>query len=261
METEIRIGAVSYLNTLPLLQGLRKHGAMKKMVLTTDYPARIAEDLLLGRIDIGLVPVAVIPRLDTPQMISEYCIGCNGPVASVAIFSECPIDELTCVWMDYQSRTSVTLARILLRDYWKVSPEIRVAHDDSYLVDIQGTIGGLVIGDRAFLQAQRSSYAYDLGDAWKKHTGLPFVFATWIANRPIDAAFISHFNDANARGLEDLDTIIREIPQQPYPLKKYFTENIQYIFDEGKNKGLQEFMRLLAATDLQYQRRASTDER
>jgi chorismate dehydratase len=219
---------------------------MERAVLTTDYPARVAQALMQGNIDIGLVPVAVLPRMASPRLISDFCIGCDGPVASVAIFGDRPIQEMRTIWMDYQSRTSVALARILLRDHWDLSPEIRIAEDESYIDSIGGDVGGLVIGDRAFRQARQSSHMYDLGDAWKQHTGLPFVFATWVAEKPIDPDFIRDFNDANALGLEDLDAVIREQSDPPCDLARYYRENIRYRFDDAKREGLRRFLELLS---------------
>lgn len=115
-----RIGAVSYLNTRPLLLGFAQEGFKNRIDLVKSYPANIAEDLLAGQIDIGLVPVAIIPELSNPHIISKYVIGANGAVASVALFSEVPIDQIKSIYLDYQSRTSVKLLKILLAQYWKV---------------------------------------------------------------------------------------------------------------------------------------------
>lgn len=245
LDTEIHIGAVNYLNTRPLLHGFRGHRVMQRAVLSTDYPARVAMALLQGTLDIGLVPVAILPAMDNPRLISDFCIGCDGPVASVAILADRPIRTLRTIWMDYQSRTSVALARILLRDHWAHAPEIRIADDDGYLDRIGGDAGGLVIGDRALRKTHDVSHVYDLGEAWKEHTGLPFVFATWVANKAIDPDFIQDFNDANALGLGELDAVIREQPDPPCNLARYYTENIRYRLDEAKREGLRRFLSLL----------------
>jgi chorismate dehydratase len=120
---KIRVGAVSYLNTKPLLFGIHRSPIFEKIELITDYPAKIAESLLDGSIDIGLVPVAIIPKLQEFHIISDYCIGAEGPVASVALFSEQPLEKINRVLLDYQSQTSVYLARILLKHYWKKDVE------------------------------------------------------------------------------------------------------------------------------------------
>src|SRR5690349_15610060 len=111
---KIRVGAVSYLNTKPLLYGITRSPIAERIELVTDYPAKIAASLLDGSIDIGLVPVAIIPKMHEFHIISDYCIGAEGPVASVALFSEQPLENVKKVLLDYQSRTSVSLARVLL---------------------------------------------------------------------------------------------------------------------------------------------------
>ena len=90
-----------------------------EIVLTTDYPSRIAQKLLDDEIDIGLVPVAIIPRMKEAQISTDFCIGCNGPVASVCLFSDVPLENVDNILLDYQSRTSVQLAKILLKEYFK----------------------------------------------------------------------------------------------------------------------------------------------
>ena len=119
MEKKIRIGAVSYLNTRPLLYGLKDHPVADRMILCEDYPARVATMLINDEIDVGLVPVAILPQLPEYHLISDFCIGCDGPVASVALFADETIDHLEEILLDYQSRTSVMLMKVLLRDYWK----------------------------------------------------------------------------------------------------------------------------------------------
>jgi chorismate dehydratase len=118
--TKIKVGAVSYLNTKPLLYGIKRHAVMHQIDLMESYPAEIARALIDGKLDLGLVPVAVIPKLKEHHIITDYCIGANGEVASVCIFSKVPLDEVKKVYLDYQSRTSVRLAQILLKEYWKV---------------------------------------------------------------------------------------------------------------------------------------------
>jgi chorismate dehydratase len=242
--SKIRVGAVSYLNTKPLLYGIRQSALLDKIKLTEDYPARIAEQLLDDTIDIGLVPVAIIPRMKEYYIVSDYCIGADGEVASVSLFSDVPVDRIEKVLLDYQSRTSVSLARILLKDFWKVSPEL-VNAGENYMEEISDAVAGVVIGDRALQQRKRSRYNYDLASAWKKMTGLPFVFAAWIANKPIDSEFLNAFNQANAYGLGMIDEIVKANPYEHYDLHTYYTKNISYELTADKKKGLNLFLELL----------------
>jgi chorismate dehydratase len=241
-----RIGAVSYLNTRPLLLGLAQEGFKNRIDLVKSYPAKIAQELLAGQIDIGLVPVAIIPQLTHPHIISNYVIGTNGAVASVALFSQVPIDEIKSIYLDYQSRTSVQLLKILLAQFWKKEVEF-LAATEGYIDQISGTTAGLIIGDRALDNLNKFPYMYDLGLAWKQHTGLPFVFAAWVANQPIPAEFMAAFDAANGYGLAHLEEVISLIPanEQVYDLHKYYTENISYVYDEEKKLGLNAFLNLI----------------
>ena len=233
---------MNYLNTKPMLYGITRHEVKDQMELLEDYPARVAQLLIEDRIDLGLIPVAATTRLSEWHIVSDYCIGCDGPVASVAIFSELPLSQITTIYMDYQSRTSVNLARILMKDYWKQEVEWVNAGGEDFRNKIRGAVGGVVIGDRALEQRLISPYIYDLGAAWKAFTGLPFVFAAWIANKPLPASFIQAFNEANRQGLEHLDEVIRENPYTAYDLGNYYRENISYILDDRKKEGIQVFL-------------------
>lgn len=241
LDKRIRIGAVSYLNTRPLLFGLKRSGLMDRIELVEEYPSRIAAMLLNDEIDVGLVPVAIIPRLKEAHIVTDYCIGAEGDVASVALFSEVPVEQVTRVLLDYQSRTSVNLARVLLKEYWKLDPVLEDAKED-FRDNISGTTAGVVIGDRALEQRKISAYTYDLAAAWKAHTGLPFVFAAWVANKPLPEDFTDAFNRANGYGIKHIGEVVAENPYDVYDLKKYYTENISYQLDDAKRKGLDLFL-------------------
>ncbi len=246
MNKRWRIGAVSYLNTRPLLLGIEQESFLSRIDLVKSYPANIAQDLLSGKIDIGLVPVAIIPQLSNPYIVSKYVIGTNGAVASVALFSEVPMEEIKTVYLDYQSRTSVQLLKILLSQFWKKEVEF-ISATEVYIDQISGTTAGVIIGDRALENLNRFPFVYDLGLAWKKHTGLPFVFAAWVANQPIPDEFITAFDAANGYGLIHLDQVITGVSEidQKYDLQKYYTENISYDYTSDKKEGLDLFLKLL----------------
>lgn len=241
---KIKVGIVNYLNTAPLLYGIRHSQVSNKIDLIEDYPSRIATLLLDGEIDIGLVPVAILPDLPKYEIVTDYCIGSNGPVASVCLFSDVPIQDIDRVLLDYQSRTSVALLKILLQSFWKVNPELVDANKD-YLSSIKGSTAGLVIGDRSFEQRQRSTYVYDLGEAWKKYTGLPFVFATWTASKLLDRDFVDEFNAANQFGIQHIQEVIDAAQFPLFDLKAYYTKFISYPLDEVKKKGLAKFLQLM----------------
>ena len=152
-----------------------------------------------------------------------------------------PLEQITTVLLDYQSRTSVLLVQYLLKEYWKLNPEFKKAGVD-FINEIKGTTAAVVIGDRAFVQRTISPYIYDLGEAWKNHTSLPFVFAAWVSNKPLPAAFIASFNEANEYGLQRVKEVVQENPFPVFDLEKYYSHYIQYRLDNEKRKGLQQFL-------------------
>jgi chorismate dehydratase len=242
---KIRVGAVSYLNTKPLLFGIHRDAElMQQIILTEDYPAIIAQQLIDDKIDVGLVPVAIIPQLQEHYIVTDFCIGAVGEVASVCLFSDVPISQVEKVLLDYQSRTSVALTKVLLHKHWHLNPVLEDAKTD-FRDNIMGTTAGVVIGDRAFEQRSKSAYIYDLAATWKDYTGLPFVFAAWVANKPLPNGFIQQFNKANAVGLKQLDEVIAGLSSPHYDLKTYYTENISYTLDDEKRSGLQRFLQEL----------------
>ena len=244
MERKIRVAAVNYLNTKPLIYGFENGLMQEEIELVTDYPANIAAMLISSKVDVALVPVATIPLLKEYYIISDYCIGTIGEVASVCLFSDVPLEEIETILLDYQSKSSVGLLKILLKKYWKINP-ILVAAEKGYEKSIAKNIAGLVIGDRAFAQSKQSKYIYDLGTAWKELTGMPFLFAAWIANKKLSESFIEKFNTANAEGFKHLPEIISKNICTDYSLEKYYTENISYNLDAEKLNALELYLKYL----------------
>ena len=221
-----------------------EQGPFKERIdLMKAYPAQIAQALLDDTIDIGLVPVAIMPFLANPQIVSKFVIGTEGEVASVALFSQVPMDEIEKVYLDYQSKTSVALAKILFKQFWKKEVEFLTA-TEGYMDQISGSTAGVIIGDRALASLNRFEHIYDLGSAWKQYSGLPFVFAAWVANKPIPEDFIEAFDAANGYGLSHLKDVIALIPdnEQVYDLHKYYTQNISYELTPEKRAGLKLFL-------------------
>lgn len=239
------MGAVSYLNTKPLIYGVKRSARLMEQIdLVEDYPSKIAAMLIDGSIDIGLVPVAIIPQLKEWHIVTDYCIGAEGPVASVCLFSEVPLEKIETVLLDYQSRTSVNLAKILFKEYWKLEPVFEEA-SENYQQRIKGATAGVVIGDRALQQRHISPYIYDLAETWTSFTGLPFVFAAWIANKKLPDGFINLFNDANGVGVNDIEAVVRENSYAFFDLQRYYTKHISYHLTPAKREGLNKFLRYL----------------
>lgn len=243
---KIRVGIVNYLNTRPLIYGLQRPPVSDLIELKGDYPSRLADMLMKDEIDVGLIPVAVIPQLPSCHIIGEHCIGTEGEIASVALFSEVPMDEIKRIYLDYQSRTSVALLKYLAKEYWGINPEFVQAVDEDYRKEIKGTTAGLVIGDRAFEQRKISTFIYDLGSEWKKITGLPFVFAVWVSVKELPQDFLREFDKANGLGLQYIDEIVEQTPFGLYDLSKYYKLHLSYHLDERKRAGMKLFLKYIS---------------
>src|SRR5215217_7144760 len=120
---KIRISAVNYLNSKPFIYGLENSAIRNEIELQLDIPSVCADKLEENKVDIGLVPVAILPELEEYHIISDYCIGADGEVGSVLLLSEVPLNEIKVIQLDYQSRTSVLLAQILAEKFWKIKPQ------------------------------------------------------------------------------------------------------------------------------------------
>ena len=248
MNEKVKVVAVSYLNTKPLVYGF-KQGMMKNEIeLIFDIPSKASEKLMNNEVDLGLIPVAAIPDLKEYYIISDYCIGATNPVASVCLFSEVPIEEIDSIILDYQSKTSVALLKILLKEYWNIQP-LFINSESEFHNEIKGNKAGLIIGDRALVQLNNFKYVYDLAEIWQLHTGLPFVFAAWVSNKKLSDDFVFNFNDVLKTSLSKMDEISKEINFPYYDLDKYYHYNLDYKLDQQKLEALELFWQKLKTID------------
>lgn len=218
----------------------------KNMQLSLDIPSKIVAKLAYHQAEIGLIPVAGLEDLDRYQIISDYCIGAVGKVKTVSLVSEVPLNEVETILMDYQSRSSVLLAKVLAKFYWKKEFNWENTCNDFQNKSIKGKTAGVVIGDRVFEIENRYKYNYDLSEEWFKFTGLPFVFAVWAATTPVSKQFEKIFNEALAFGIEKINEIA-QLEQSNYPdvdIYDYFENNISFNFDEAKKTGMKKFLEL-----------------
>jgi chorismate dehydratase len=175
----IRVGAVQYLNTKPLVHGLAGSG----LDVVYDLPSRLADRLAAGHLDVALVPSVELFRHPRHGIVSDACIACRGPVMSVKLLFRTAPSRVTTLAVDEGSRTSAALARILLAERFGITPRIAPLPIGSSSDDTTAD-AVLLIGDRALGPADcRGAFqlVWDLGDEWCRWTGLPFVFAVWAA--------------------------------------------------------------------------------
>ncbi|MGV3762410.1 menaquinone biosynthetic enzyme MqnA/MqnD family protein [Parapedobacter sp.] len=238
---KVKISAVSYTNTLPFIYGLQHSPVMDAISLSLDVPSTCAHKLIQGEADLGIVPVAALPIIPHAEIVSDYCLGATGAVNSVFIYSEKPIEAIKSLRLDGQSRTSNTLARILLRHYWK---------NETVSLVSGGAEAYVEIGDRTFGKQHAHPYVYDLSWHWQAFTGLPFAFAVWVANKPLESSFIQAFNDALAFGLDQRDALIAELPPRiDFDYRQYLMENIDYGYNEEKKQAVALFLSLMESLE------------
>lgn len=248
--TVIRIGAVSYLNTLPLVHGLRRDAA--RFDIRFDVPSRCAALLHEGSVDVGLVPSIEFLRGDY-AVAPGVSIASEGPVASVALFSKVPVEAIRRVALDTSSRTSATLVRILCAERFGLAPAFEARGPDlpAMLTDHDAA---LVIGDNALYadHARLGVLKIDLGEEWRAHTGLPFVWAFW-AGRPgaLSPAVCDALRASRDRGVEAYDEIAAAYAagdaRRETVARRYFRENMHYGLGEPHLAALERFYRSAAA--------------
>ncbi|OOQ62092.1 menaquinone biosynthetic enzyme MqnA/MqnD family protein [Mucilaginibacter pedocola] len=244
---KIRISAVSYTNTKPFLYGLQDSAIMDKIELSLDMPSDCAQKLIDDKADIGLIPVAATLSLPHWEIVSNYCIGTLGAVNSVFIFSNCDIKDVKTVQLDPQSRSSNNLAKVLMKNFWQVQPELIVGAED-YSTSTDPNTAFVQIGDRTFGKAEAYPFVYDLSAEWLKFTGLPFVFAAWIANKPIPADFMQEFDNALRHGLAHRHELLKELPQRAdFDLEDYLMHKLDFDLTEEKKKALYLFLDYIKA--------------
>lgn len=241
-----KISAVSYINTLPFVEGLNSEILKDYIEVSYDMPSICAEKVINGAVDIGLIPVAAIKDIGTANIISDYCIGAVDKVHTVCLFSEVPLAEIETIILDYQSRSSVQLVRILAKHYWNIDvvfEEGSVGYEEL----ICGTRAGLIIGDRVFEMESNFSFQYDLAEAWMNWKKIPFCFAAWVSNKDIDPAFIQIFNRALGDALDKIDIAIEKY-QPAFPaidLNDYYKNKISYKLTPQRRTSVNVFLNYL----------------
>lgn len=246
---KIRISAVKYANTYPFIYGITETGFDQKVILETDHPAECAEKLINRNVDIGLIPVAALPLVKEHYIITDFCIGAYGNVRTVLLLSNCPFEEIRNIYLDYRSRSSVSLTKVLAKYSWKREFRWNNTSKVFDFLNIGRDEAVVLIGDQCFEYENSFRYKTDLAMEWKNFSGLPFVFACWTANKRLDNKFIEEFNEALKSGVNNIDAVVEKFGKSGTItgeiLKTYLKENIDFIFNEEKKKGLKVFLELM----------------
>jgi len=243
----INVGAVAYLNARPLTLCLEEFVPAARIVV--DIPSRLADGLAAGDLDVALVPSIEYFRNPDFKIVSDACIGCDGPVESVKLFSRVPLERIQWLALDEGSRTSAAMVRILLKEKYDVEPASLSLPIGCPPEGIQAD-AVMLIGDRAMRPADaRFKYVLDLGEAWCGWTGLPFVFAMWIVRSGVKMDGLPEIlAAARDAGTARIDEIARqEAPRLDITedrCRSYLRDNLRFRMGRRERRGLERFRQL-----------------
>jgi chorismate dehydratase len=262
MPTAMRIGAVNYLNSKPLVYGLKELAPEAR--ITYDLPSRLADSLAAGRLDVALIPSVEFFRSPGHRIVSNACVACRGPVLSVKLHFRVPPNEVRRVALDEGSRTSAALTQILLAEMCRVRPTWEPlpigCGPETTEADAALLIGDRAIGregGRGKADGGESEFCevWDLGQKWSEWTGLPFVFAMWIARSGADLAEVEGvLGAARDQGVRHLNEIAaREAPLigiSEDVATSYLRDNLHFSIGAKERTGLRRFYDLCVAHEL-----------
>jgi chorismate dehydratase len=246
-QNALRIGAVTYLNSKPLIWCLPGLAPQAQVVL--DLPSRLADGLAAARLDVALVPSIEYFRIPGCTVVSDACISCDGRVKSVKLFSRVPLRRIRTLALDEGSRTSAAMVRIMLRERYKLEPELQGLPIGTSLGE-SAADAVLLIGDRAMRPAVEGfEEVWDLGQEWSRWTGLPFVFAMWVARPCVHLRGMDELlGAARDQGLCHLEEIARDaasaldIPEAE--CLAYLRDNLVFELGRRQRLGLETFYQL-----------------
>jgi cyclic dehypoxanthinyl futalosine synthase len=252
-ETRLRAAAVGYLNARPLYEGLDREPASQRVCLECASPSEVARRVAEDEADFALMPIAAAATIGELRMVRGCAIGARGPVRSIVILADRPVDEIDALAVDLSSRTSVVLARWVMRARrargsvkGAREPRLFGASAREAIAGVSGSRGALVIGDPALEIEGRFAHVLDLGTAWWEMTGLPFVFAAWCGRSgALSADDERLLVEAKLAGLARRDAIADEHATRaglaPASCRAYLRDAIRYDFGDEERRGLERF--------------------
>jgi len=245
----IRVGAVRYLNALPLIHGLARRA--DRIELSMDVPSRLAEKLGAGRLDVAMIPAVEYFARPDQVVVTDACVACLGPVRSVKLFSRVEPAQIRTLALDEGSRTSAALTRILLKEQYGLEPEL-VPLPLGMAVEQSPADAAMLVGDRGMRPASCPfETVWDLGEVWQRWTGLPFVFALWVARADVQLGGVdADLARARDEGLRHLPEIARDAAQEvglpADECHSYLRDNIRFHLGAREREGLKCFYSLAA---------------
>lgn len=238
----LRVGSVSFLNATPLNHGLDQGEGVE---LSLEVPSRLLDGMRGGRYDVALLPVIDYQGMNGLRLLTGAGgIGCDGPTLTVRIFSRVPMTQVHTLACDTDSHTSVALARVVFAEAFGLTPGfVPLSHDRSF----DPSVARLLIGDKV-VSDEPDGFAHqlDLGEAWKRLTGMPFVFAAWMARADADLGDLpSRLERAKRAGLSQVAQIVaREARPRGWPADlalRYLTEYLKFDIGPEQIRAIERF--------------------
>lgn len=239
--TSVKVAAVSYLNTIPFIYGIEHADVDLDAVLLLSPPAGCADAIAKGEADIALIPVAEIPGIQNIKVIGSHCIGAKDTVRTVVLLSDSPLEKIEKIYLDPHSRTSVSLVQVLAAELWHIDVEWLPLTDFADVKPQEG-VGYTLIGDKVFNFENKFRYNLDLAGEWNRLTGLPFVFAAWVARDGIPDETVDRLEKALDYGVSHISDAARQDLRVDYETAvSYLTCNIDFKLDSLKRKAMELF--------------------
>jgi chorismate dehydratase len=254
----MRVAAIRYINTLPLIYGLEKHPAID---LTLDTPSRCYQKLIKNEVDVALIPVIGTQMNQEVRAIKGLGIAAGNKTESVYLFATKPLDHIQTVLADLSSLTSVLLSKIILKEKYGNEPEFLSGSTENIHDVLRLFDAALMIGDEAILADKTDYDHYDLATEWYSITGFPFVFAVWASKRTLFEEEREHFHAAYRQASENWEEIYdhaaKMLSVDRSFLKRYYNENLRYHLTRSDYEGLLRYLTL--ASDFGYLEKVRKD--
>jgi chorismate dehydratase len=246
MAPKVRIGVVDYLNARPLEYGLEQGLGADLVELSYDVPARLADRMAEDRLDVGLLPIIELARMPEMQLVPGLGIVTRGAARSVLLVSKVPVEQVRSVALDRESRTSNALIQVLFARVWRQRPEFRIGRRRLSLA-LADCDAAVRIGDKALFETPpESCEVYDLGEIWTRSSGLPFVYAAWMA-RPgvVTRELYRVLHESRRRGMRNIDRIAADYTwngaHNVELARAYLRDNIVYRLGSAELESMRQF--------------------
>ncbi|GIV27200.1 MAG: chorismate dehydratase [Bacteroidia bacterium] len=252
-DSKIKITAVNYLNTFPFKYALEKFANQVDWAeINYAAPAECAQMLINNETNLALAPIAVLAKQPNLNIVTNFCLSTFNEVKSVKLYSKKSIEDIQTIVLDYQSLSSVSLIKVLMKYYWKKS--VRYLQGYKGFENKLSADAMVVIGDRTFELNGKFPYEYDLATEWYRYYGKPFVFAGWISNVILKDSYLQQLNTIFDYGLQHLDEVI-DYAMQNHSLSgkrlnkeiiaDYLTNKMHYRLTNDRKESIEHFLHLL----------------